>query len=237
MFSKLLLSFLLLPGLSLFDWTVSASFQKISMEMVMKVADGGYSSTTKATIYYSYDGKMVTYFSQPKEMVVTNNAKGEMQVYDPSKNTIIQKQNFTYSTETTQLYYFLQNRKNDLGLADLGFIQQNITFEEGLSITEWMPPMNMSSQLSKVKLVHERDNPIYMAYYDASNNIATKSYFYDYQELRPLLHFPLTITQINYKTPADSTINKTSYSGIVFDNQVDDSKFSFKIPDNAKVLH
>ena len=213
------------------------SFEKVSMDMEMKIADGGYSSVTTATIFYSYDGKMLSYFHSPKEMIVSNNAKGEMQVYDPDKNTVIQKQNFTYGTETTQLYFFLQNKKNDLGLSDMGFIQHDVSFEEGLTITDWHPPMEMAAQLSKVRLVHEQGRPIYIGYYDSNDQLATKSYFYNYQTLRPNLDFPLTVTQINYKNQGkDSTINKTTYSNIAFDNAVDNTKFHFIIPNDAKVL-
>lgn len=215
-----------------------ASFERVSMDMTTKLAEQGFSNATTAKIFYSFDGKMVSYFYEPKEMVVSNNAKGEMQVYNPKDNTVIQRQNYTYGTETSQLFYFLQNKKHDLGLSDMGFSQSDISFEDGLTITDWLPPIEMLQQISKVRLVHDRDEPIYVAYYDNSDQIGTKSYFYNYIELKPLLKFPSTVTQIRYKNMGkDSTINKTTYSNFRFDNQVDPSRLTLAIPEDVKVLH
>jgi len=207
------------------------------MEMETRTAKGGYTSKINARIYYSSDGKMTTYYDYPREYIIFNNAKGEIKVYNVKENTVIQEQNFLYSTETTQLYYFLQNSKSDLGLTDMGFVQQNIKFEDGLIVTDWLPPANLASELSKVEMVHEQNKPIYIAYYNQENTIGTKSYFYDYSALAPGVEFPASITQIQYLSPTDSTVTKTTYSNFSFDNQINDSFFEYKIPDNAKTIN
>lgn len=212
------------------------SFSKVSLEMELRTANNGQNSKFNARIYYSFDGKMVTYYDYPKEYVLLNNAKGDIKIYNKEENSIVQRQNFLYSTESTQLYYFLQNKKGDLGLSDMGFIQSNVRFEEGLLVTEWLPHANMAAKLSKVELVHEKNDPIYIAYYDSEGNIGTKSYFYNYQRVNGDLNFPTTVTQISYTTPMDSSITKITYNNIRFDNQVNDSFFDFKIPDNAKAI-
>lgn len=205
--------------------------------METKNVKGGYKSSVNAKIYYSNDGRMVSYFSFPKEYVILNNSKGEIKIYDSEKNTVLQQQNFMYSTESSQFYFFLNNKKADLGLGQMGFVQSNVKFEEGLMISEWLPPMNMANQLSKVELVHENENPIYIAYFDQNNELGTKSYYYNYVSLDKSVSFPSTITQISYSTPSDSTITKTTYSNIRFDNQVDQEAMNFKIPDNAKAIN
>ena len=218
-------------------WGQYGSFEKVCMEMETKNVKGGYKSSVNAKIYYSNDGRMVSYFSFPKEYVILNNSKGEIKIYDSEKNTVLQQQNFMYSTESSQFYFFLNNKKADLGLGQMGFVQSNVKFEEGLMISEWLPPMNMANQLSKVELVHENENPIYIAYFDQNNQLGTKSYYYNYVSLDKSVSFPSTITQISYSTPSDSTITKTTYSNIRFDNQVDQEAMNFKIPDNAKAIN
>ena len=91
------------------SWTTYLSFNKVSMNMETRTAKGGYTSKINARIYYSSDGKMITYYDYPREYIIFNNAKGEIKVYNVKENTVILEQNFLYSTETTQLYYFLQN--------------------------------------------------------------------------------------------------------------------------------
>jgi outer membrane lipoprotein-sorting protein len=218
-------------------WGQYGSFEKVCMEMETKSVKGGYKSAVNAKIYYSNDGRMVSYFSFPKEYVILNNSKGEIKIYDSEKNTVLQQQNFMYSTESSQFYFFLNNKKADLGLGQMGFVQSNVKFEEGLMISEWLPPMSMASQLSKVELVHENENPIYIAYFDQNNELGTKSYYYNYVSLDKSVSFPSTITQISYSTPTDSTITKTTYSNIRLDNQVNQEAMNFKIPDNAKAIN
>lgn len=210
------------------------TFKKLGLDMETKSATNGYTSTTRASIYYTNDGSMVSYYEMPKEYVVFNNAKGEIKIYDPAKNTVLQQQNYLYSTETSQFYYFLNNKKSDLGLASMGFVQNNLKFEEGLMITEWLPPAQMAKMISRVELVHEQGQPIFIAYYDSDNNLANKSYYYNYQKLSPTLDFPATVTKIVYSTPTDSVVTKTSYTNIKLDAEVKDELLNYSIPNDAK---
>lgn len=232
-----ILMILTLMGSTFFCNAQFSSFEKISMDMETKTAKDGYSSYIKASIYYGNDGKMISYYKYPKEYVILNNSKGEIKIYDQAKNTVLQQQNYMYSTETSQFYYFLNNKKSDLGLGEMGFTQSNVKFEEGLMITEWLPPAQMSKDLSKVELVHENGQPIYIAYYDQNNFISTKAYYYNYTSLNSILSFPATITQIKYVTPTDSTITKITYDNFLVDKNVESSLLNFKIPNNAKSVN
>ncbi len=204
--------------------------------MESKTAKGGYSSLTGAEVFYTNDGSMISYYSSPKKYTVMNNAKGEIKIYDPEKNVVLLQQNYLYSTETSQFYYFLNNKKSDLGLKQMGFVQNNVRFENEFMVTEWLPPAQMAKSVGKVELVHENGQPIYIAYYDNNNLLTTKSFYYNYVKLSPILDFPSTITQISYNTPTDSTITKTTYKNIRLDNEVDDKALNFKIPENAKSI-
>lgn len=69
-----------------------------------------------STIYYSSDGKMISHYTEPEPMVVMNNRKGDITIYSIRNNTVSRQNNFIFSTETNQLYYFLDNKKSDFGL-------------------------------------------------------------------------------------------------------------------------
>lgn len=211
-------------------------FQKISMEMETRSASAGKSTRMKASLYYTAEGKMITYFTEPYEMVIVNNKKGEIIIYNPKDNTVLQQQNYMLGTETNQLYFFLENKRNDLGLAAMDYTIRNTRLEDGLKITEWSPPMNLVKELSKVELVHERGNPIFMAYHAADGKVIKKMFFYNYTKVSDYISMPAVVTQIDFKTPSDSIVTKTSYTNFLINQQVSDSKLSFQIPSNAKNL-
>jgi outer membrane lipoprotein-sorting protein len=208
--------------------------QKISVRMVTRTAQKGQTGTIMADVYYLASGKMVTHFFDPKEYFVINNAKGEMSVYDPKKNTAMQQQNIMYSTETSQLYFFLQNKKSDLGLKSMGFSVTDTRFEQDLMITHWSPPLQAAKLLREVELVHKGPNPIYMKYVDKEGKNAKKIYYYNYTTLNGV-DFPMAITQIDF-VASDSIITKTTYSDIKVNEAAEHPLFNYSIPANARTL-
>jgi outer membrane lipoprotein-sorting protein len=218
----------------LWGWPSQYVYQKVSMEMVTRSAQKGLVNTLKATVYYTSEGKMASLYAEPQPMLVTNNAKGEIMVYDFKNNSVTQKQNFMMSTETNQLFYFLENNKNDLGLGKMGFGLKETRFEDGLRITVWQPPMQLAKDISKVELAHERSNPVFMGYFDKKGKALNKVFFYNYQTVAGL-QFPSAVTQITYTSEKDSVVSKTSYSNFKVDSDVDEQYLNFKVPSNAKV--
>ncbi len=204
--------------------------------MDTRSATAGKAARVKATIYYSAGGMMVSYFTEPIELVIINNKKGELTIYNPLENTVTRQQNYLLGTETNQLYFFLENKKNDLGLSAMGYTTKNTRFEEGLKITNWMPPMNIAKDISNVELVHEKGNPIFMAYFGADGKPLKKMYFYKYTQVSDYINIPSAITQIDFKTPTDSIVTKTIYSAFRLNESVEEQKQNFTVPSNAKVL-
>ncbi len=211
-------------------------FQKIAMEMEIRSAAAGNAIKTKASIYYTAEGKMLSYFSEPQEMVIINNKKGEITIYNPITNTVAQQQNYLLGTETNQLFFFLDNKRNDLGLNAMGFTIRNTKIEDGLKITEWNPPMVMVKDVSKVELVHEKGNPIFMAYYSANGNIVKKTFFYNYVKVSDYISLPSVVTQIDFKSATDSVVTKTNYTKFRLNQQVENDKLNFEVPKDAKLL-
>jgi hypothetical protein len=219
-------------GISSFQYI----FQKISLEMETRSATSGKAAKVKATVFYSVGGMMVSYFTEPIELVIINNKKGELTIYNPMENTVLQQQNYLLGTETNQLYFFLENKKGDLGLSAMGYTTKSTRFEEGLKITDWMPPMNIAKDISNVELVHEKGNPIFMAYYGADGKALKKIYFYNYNQVSDNIYIPSAITQIDFKTLTDSIVTKTTYSAIRLNQSVEEQKLNFTVPSTAKVL-
>jgi outer membrane lipoprotein-sorting protein len=209
-------------------------YQKVSMEMETRTTHKGLITTLKATVYYNSEGKMASYYVEPQETLVTNNTKGEIMIYDFKKNTVTRKQNFTMSTETNQLFYFIENNRSDLGLNKMGFALTETKFEDGLKITVWAPPMQLAKDILKVELAHDKNNPVFLGYFDKKGKAINKVYFYNYQTVAGL-KFPATVTQISFLSEKDSTISKTTYANFKEDNSVSDKYLNFKIPANARV--
>jgi hypothetical protein len=73
----------------------SNTVKKISMIMVARSNKNGKTATIKSEIAYQVaGGKMVSHFTQPNNQYIINNAKGEVSIYDPAKNTVIQQVNY-----------------------------------------------------------------------------------------------------------------------------------------------
>lgn len=209
--------------------------RKVSATMTMRTAHKGKTTNTRAELSYSTSGRMVTLFPKPAELYVFNNGNGELRVYDPTKNTVLQQQNPTYSTETTQFFFFLHNRKADLGLSSMGFSLGQTKFENGVMITIWKSPTPMAKNIKRVELVHKGQNPIFMKYVDPSERTIKKVFYYDYIKLGNI-DFPQTITQIDYLTLRDFIVTKTAYGALKVNEQVTDNLLDFTIPNNAKVI-
>lgn len=204
--------------------------------METKTAVKGKAGKVVASVYYSSDGEMVSYYSEPEPIVVMNNRKGDISMYNSRTNSLSRQQNYVFSTETNQLYFFLDNKKSDLGLISIGYTILDTKFENGLKITRWSPPLNLRSEISTVELVHNKSNPVFLAYYDKKNNPLKKIYFYNYSRLSEYITLPGIVTQINFNSSTDSVVMKTSYSNFKLNQEVDDSKLKFIIPVDAKIL-
>lgn len=210
-------------------------YQKVSMDMLTRSTHKGMISALKASVYYTSEGKMACHYTDPNEILIMNNTKGEFLIYDYLKNTVAQKQNYLMSTESNQLFYFLENNRGDLGLSKMGFSLKETKFVDGLKVTVWTPPMQVANDISKVEVAHDKNNPVFLGYFDKQGKAINKTYFYNYQMVAGL-HFPAAVTQISIIAPKDSIISKTTYANFKVDQQVDEQYLNFKVPANAKII-
>ncbi|HEX5554398.1 MAG TPA: hypothetical protein VFX43_14225 [Chitinophagaceae bacterium] len=122
-----------------------------------------------------------------------------------------------------------------MGLQHAGYKVINTKFDGNLVITLW-ESINTDKEKDPVvfiKLVHDKERPIYMDYENADHGIIRKVYYYDYISLNGI-DFPKTFTEILYQGK-DSVVSKTEYSDIKINNLANSTLFEFNIPENAKL--
>ncbi len=193
----------------------------------------GKKVTTKAEIYFTAkDGRMLTNFTSPTEIILIVNDKGEAQHYNVKKNSVFSYQDESLSSNTQTLYYFFTGKTQDLGLPAAGFRLMKTRKEDKLVIAEWAP-INPRNDIQKIELVYDNFLPIYAGYTNNGGAILKKVYFSDYYHSSKM-SIPQKITEINYLEDKDSLINQTRYFNIKEDNQAISDFFQYKVPKNAK---
>lgn len=205
------------------------------LKMEHKILQNKKVSTSKADIFYKSNGDMITHTSYPKEVFMINNRKGSLSIYNPEDNTVVVIENYMYSTENSQFYFFLQNKKADMGLKAMGFTLENTQLENENVVTWWRPPSGMREVLKRIMLVHKDGKPIYMKYIDKDSKEVKKVYYYDYSEQYNIV-FPNTITQYDYLPNGDSIITRSRYSNLKFNDDASSDFFNYQIPFDAKLI-
>jgi outer membrane lipoprotein-sorting protein len=212
-----------------------ASIDRLSASVTTRQLQQGKSVTIRGDVFYQRNGNMVTHFSFPKEVVILANKLGETRIYDPRRNEVVRAQNEAYSTQTTQLSFFLTGATSDMGLIRLGFVQDKTVSQGKRLVTEWrLKNADKKKPIQRVKIVYEQALPIYMHYADGAGRIVRKVFYYNYQPIegRP---FPNTTTEILYQDQdRDSTISKTTYGNFLLNGQATSPYFEYTIPANAK---
>jgi len=212
------------------------TFDNLSVDANLRKVNNSRIQNLRLTSYFAASGKMVAIYDQPENLVIINDEKGRVVLYDTKNNTVVQANNPYYSSRTNELYYFINNKKYDLGLSEIGFKMQSSEIEDGLIVTEWIPPMDGMKYFSFIKMVHEDDNPIYLEYRNQDNEIIKKVYYYNYQQVN-YLEIPTAVTTIDFLSAKDSTVSKTMYSNFLFDDQQNEEKLNYKIPTDAKTIN
>lgn len=231
-FWGLLLSVALLQS---FGLSAQTGVKRVSAHVFTRQTEKGYVSAIGGDLYYTRNGNLVSNFTSPKPYVMITNNMGEVRVYDPTRNTVMQFQNALFSTTTTPFFYFFTGKTADMGLQHAGYRAIDTHFDKDLMIATWKAVNpGPKDPVTYIKLVHKQSRPIYMDYEDASRHIIRKVYYYDYTELGGVA-FPKAFTEILYQN-SDSVITKTEYSAFKLNEEARSSYFDFEIPQNAKLV-
>jgi len=225
---------ILLTGSS---FLVMQNIERLYARILSRQVQDGKSITLQSEIFYQENGDLVTHFISPKEYIIISNKLGEIKLYDPVNNTVFTKQNNLFSSQTSQIYYFLSGKSSDMGLNELGFIPVKTYPENNLIVSEWKrKTSDPKSEIQKIKLVHQLQNPIYMDYRDKNNKIIRKVYYYGYRKLYQY-SFPSTTTEIIYNSTTDSAVTKTIYNDFRINSDAANNYFGFKIPSTAHKIN
>lgn len=212
------------------------ALQKISLQMQIKTLHKNNVITTEGEVFYrSQGGLIVTHFTKPFENVTIANSRGEMKVYDPKENTIIQMQSPNFSSQNSVFYAFFNGITQDMGLKKMGYNISKTEVEGRYLVTTWLLGSTSKSEIKKVELVLEKYSPIHMAFFDSKNEIRQKIYYTNYQQVEEF-RLPLKITEINFNSKTDSTIDRKTYSNIKVNGNVSDAYLNYQIPANARVI-
>ena len=222
--------------LALCSFSIQINIERLSVDFVVKTLKDGKSINMKGELYYAAStNKMITHFSSPIEQIVVTNSVGQFKSYDPKLNVVVQDENKDYSSQLSFVYSFMSSKTQDMGLQALGYQLKDSRVEGKRIITIWQPKTIMQGISSKVELVHENRQPIYMCFFNNKQKPEQKVFYSDYQKVGEIF-FPMTITEFQYFHKGDSIITKRVYSDTKVNNEVSDDYFNFKIPDNAKVV-
>jgi len=210
------------------------TIERVSADMTIRQVQQGKSVTLRGSLYYQRNGNLVTHFVYPKEYMIVANKLGETKLYDPVKNTVVAYQNFLFSTQSSQFYYFFSGKVSDMGLTRIGYVQDKTYNEAGMLVTEWkLKTPDKKAAIQRIKIVYDGQRPVYMHYEEAGGRVFRKVFYYNYQML-DTYYFPATTTEILYDK-GDSVVSKTNYSDFKLNESTSAAWFNYTIPRNAKI--
>ena len=219
---------LLIPSLLLLLYCLPLSAQRrVSADVEVKTVIKGKVSTVTKSVYCSRNGRLVTLFRSPATYYAVTNAKGEIQIYNPSTREVLTQIDDSMSSNTELLMLFMSGRIDDLGLGFFGY-KSTATGRDGAYLRKTFSPAD--SQRPRVDIVYENYLPIYCEYVSPEGKLLSKKYLSEYNNFGRLV-LPLRITDINYGKDRDSTVVRTIYSGVTLDGT--DPSFDFAVPADA----
>jgi outer membrane lipoprotein-sorting protein len=212
------------------------SVSRLSVHRESQALINGSKVTEQADCYYFSDNqKMVIHSHEPKEYINIISNKGEIKIYFPKSNELMMQQSSYLSSTKEDLYIYVNNMYDDLGLRVEGFSMIDTKYEGEMMIVNWAPPASHKDKIQKIKIVYENMMPIYSATYNFRGELYKKTYYSNYLINNNII-LPQRVTDITYTSKTDSIIRRILYSDIKINDEVDDYYKNYKIPENAKLI-
>ena len=147
----------------LISYSLSAqSVSKVSVHRESQALIKGKKIIAQADCYYSAESlKLVVHSTKPKEYIKSVTSKGEVSMYFPDENKLMMQQNSFLSSTKEELYIYVNNMYDDLGLRNEGFSLAETRYEDEFMIVYWAPPASHKDKIQKVEIVYEKMIPIY----------------------------------------------------------------------------
>ncbi len=223
---------LLLPTLIVISLSAGAQ-RRVAADMEVKTLYSGKVTTVTSKVFCSASGRLVRVFDSPAEYYTVTNPNGEFILYIPGSNEVYSERKEDFSDRDDLLYLFISGRSDDMGLGLYGYKLSSTSNEGDGVIKRTYVPSAGGKGVSRVELVLENYLPIYLAYYDASGAVVSKTYLSSYSRFSNLV-LPLRVTSVQFTAKKDSSIVRTVYSNVRLDG--DDPMFDFRVPADAKPL-
>lgn len=207
--------------------------KKVSADVETKTVSKGRLVTVTKSVYCTSNGRLVTIFRTPLEYYIVANTKGEMQIYKPETNEVLNQYDPSYSSLSEPVMLFMSGHFDDLGLGQYGYKAVSTEREDGYVKKKFTPS---DVTMSTVEIVYENYLPIYCQYTAPDGGVVSRKYLSDYSRYGRLM-LPRRITDIEYAqrgAKRDSTVVRTIYSNILIDQ--DDPAFDFRVPADAKPM-
>jgi len=220
-----------LPPVALFPQ--QKSYVSVSQEI--QSLSQGAKSIFRFDIFYNMEkNEIITHHYYPSEFIEMSNRLGETKVYFPKNNTVSLQQDQALASTNKLLYYFVNNKADDLGLTAEGFRLVKSTREDGLIVTLWQPSVR-NQVIKNIKVVFNDMLPIYAEYMGMDNRVKKKIYYSKYQDYQ-YFSLPLRITEISFTSKTDSTIRRSVFTNVKVSGSPDSEYFNYKVPENAKLI-
>jgi hypothetical protein len=143
---------------------LSQSKDCVSVNQETQVLSKGAKTIFKCDMFYNKEkDAVITHHFYPVDFVKMSNRFGESKIYFPSTNSVTLKQSPSLSTTNELLYYFINNKYDDLGLSKEGFMLVASSHEEDLTITTWQAPPALKT-VNQIKIVFKDMLPVYAEY-------------------------------------------------------------------------
>jgi len=212
------------------------SVNRISLHRETSALIKGNKIVEQADCYYSRENlKMVVHSTSLNEYVKIVSSKGEISIYFPESNELILQQNSYLSSKKEELYIYVNNMYDDLGLRNEGFTMMETRNDGDYMIIDWAPPASHKDKIKKIEIVYENMMPIYSATYNFNGDVYKKTYYTDYLVNSNLI-LPKRITDITYTSKTDSIVRRVLYSDIKINDEVDMTYLNYKVPKDAKLI-
>lgn len=225
-------------GLFLLSFKQSSENVKyVSLEFTSKILEKGKYVSVQGELYYDIPAKkMTTRITKPVENITIVTSTGEVKIYSPKENTILNNSSPANSIETSYFHRFFNNQMSDMGLQKLGYLVQSTKIEDGLLVTTWGSKPGTASPLKHIELAHQKSKLVYMGLVALNNRLVGKIYFSKYFSVGPY-SIPGSITEFGYTDKGDSIINKKNYFNPKINGEVNSRFLNFVIPSNARVIN
>jgi outer membrane lipoprotein-sorting protein len=227
----------ILAGILLSFTQKPADLRKLRMHFVSKSQRKGLTSTLTGDIFYQAGKGSVAHYVLPSEFMIVTDTGGSSLMYQPGINTVSRIDKPLLGSVTYFTHIFLKKRGANLGLPGLGFAANGNRNPSPYKVSVWKAPEEAKAYLSKAEITLLNGVPVTVRYFGPAGKLAKKVSFSNGKWLQGTW-FPQNITTTSWFTTRDSSVEKTTFSAFLTNEQATESEyFRFEIPENAKQMN